>query len=103
LGISESPFNYVVLSEEEADFEYPPEDVYQKNGDSFDPLLDRHFEHEISSYEGSLGYIYQGQELFCNYVHLYGIHEWKRGIQDLRSQCRGESVGIVVEKELTER
>jgi hypothetical protein len=98
LGVSDSPFNYVVLSEEEADFEYPPQE-YPKDGGLFDPLLDRHFEHDISSYEGSLSYIHHGQELFCNYLHLYGIHEWKRGIQELRSQCRGESIGIVVERD----
>ncbi len=101
-GILDSPDAYALLSEEEADANNPPKETKEEREDEdmFDPILDRHFEHDISSYEGSLSYIRQGQELFCNYVHLYGIHDWKRGILELRSQCRGETIGIVVEKEI---
>jgi hypothetical protein len=86
-----------VISEEEAD----PEKLLELSEDSdyaFDPLYDRHLEHMQSSYEGSIVNVSKGQELFCNYVLFSTDESWKY-IQRLRSECRGEIVGTVVEVE----
>jgi hypothetical protein len=67
--------------------------------DLFDPLTDRHLEHMQSSYEGVISDVSKGQELFCNYVFFTTANTWKYNILELRSQCRGEKVGTVVEIE----
>jgi hypothetical protein len=96
-GVSQSEYEYLMLSEEEADVDVPAFEVAKKK--TFNPLIDRHLEHMLSSYEGTIFNISKGQELFSNYVHYWGEQEWKVGIEQLRSQCRGESVGMVVKVE----
>jgi len=96
-GVSQSEYEYLMLSEEEADVDVPAFEVAKKK--TFNPLIDRHLEHMLSSYEGTIFNISKGQELFSNYVHYWGKEQWKVGIEQLRSQCRGESVGMVVKVE----
>lgn len=97
-GIVKSEYEDLLLSEEEADPNNPPEDE-ETEEDLFNPLIDRHLEHEASSYEGSISSISKGEELFSNYVFYYGVDSWSYGIRDLRSQCRGEKIGTIVQIE----
>jgi hypothetical protein len=99
-GITKSEYEYLLLSEEEADPNIPQVNR-DRNEKLFNPLVERHMEHDISCYDGSISNISKGQELFTNYVHYYGIGGWKYGINDLRSQCRGEKIGFVVQIEGT--
>jgi len=94
-NITTDEYDECTLSEEEADPNEPPEDIGNR-GDSFNPLMDRHLEHSMSSYDGSVRNIAKGRELFTNYIYMYGKAGWSYGIQELRSQCRGETVGTVV-------
>jgi len=99
-GIVKSEYEYLLLSEEEADPNNPPEDE-ETTKDLFNPLIDRHLEHSASSYEGSISPISKGEEIFCNYVFYIGVDSWNYGIRDLRSQCRGEKNGTIVQIEGT--
>lgn len=94
-----SEYDYLMISEDEADPNKPPVDDINSTRFLFNPLLDRHLEHSLSSYEGSIVDIPKGNELFSNYVYYYGEDCWKYGIQDLRSQCRGEKIGTIVQIE----
>jgi hypothetical protein len=87
-----------MMSEEEADPDKPMLDG-ETAIDLFNPLQSRHLEHMQSSYEGVILPVSRGQELFCNYVFFSNIDTWKFNILDLRSQCRGEKVGTIVELE----
>ena len=93
-NITTNEYVECTLSEEEADPNEPPEDI---DKDLFNPLMDRHLENYVSSYEGSIRNISKGEELFTNYLYFYGRDGWSYGVQELRSQCRGETVGIVVQ------
>ena len=99
-GISNSEFEFVTLSEEEADPNAPPRefDNYIKYGN---PVTDRHLEHfwMSSSLEGVISNVSKGEELFTNYVYYFDSSAWKFGINDLRSQCHGEIVGIITQVE----
>jgi len=99
-GIVKSEYEYLLLSEEEADPNNPPEEVVTPK-DLFNPLIDRHLEHSESSYEGSIAPISKGEEIFSNYVFQNGVDSWNYGIRDLRSQCRGEKIGTIVQIEGT--
>lgn len=98
-GLNESDYDYLMLSEEEVD---PNNNPNQEDGTDylFNPLLDRHLEH---SFEGSIEDITKGKELFSNYVHYYSAESWRYGIEELRSQCRHETIGTVVQIERVER
>ena len=97
-GITNSKLEYLLLSEEEADPNKPQIDE-ERNELLFNPLFDRHLDHQLSSYEGPIFNVAKGEELFANYVHYHGIDGWASGIQDLRAECRGEKVGTVVKVE----
>jgi len=94
-NITTDEYDQFMLSEEEIDPNEPPEGIDNRKA-LFNPLVDRHLEHYMSTYEGSVRNISKGQELFTNYVYFYGKDSWSYGIQELRSQCRGETVGTVV-------
>lgn len=98
-GIVSSEFDYLMITENEADPNQPPPDDNNSTQSLFNPLLDRHLEHSLSAYEGSIVDIPKGNELLSNYVYYYGAECWKYGIQDLRSQCRGEKIGTIVQIE----
>jgi hypothetical protein len=98
-GIVSSEFDYLMVTEDEADPNHPPPDDSNTTRFLFNPLLDRHLEHSLSSYEGSIVDIPKGTELLSNYLYYYGEDCWKYGIQDLRSQCRGEKIGTIVQIE----
>jgi hypothetical protein len=87
-----------MLSEEEADPDKPTLDT-EITQDLFNPLKSRHLEHLQSSYEGVISSVSEGQELFCNYVFFSNNDTWKFNVLDLRSQCRGEKVGTIVQLE----
>jgi hypothetical protein len=64
----------------------------------FNPLMDRRFEREASSI-GIIQDIEAGQEVFCNYMTYGGRDpdDWAENAMQLRAQCRGDAIGIVVQ------
>ncbi len=98
-GITESEYEYYMLTEEEANPNEPPKENAVA-AELFNPLIDRHLDHYAGSYYGAITNISKGQELFTNYVYYFGLKGWKYGILSLLSQCHGETIGTVSQIEV---
>ena len=53
----------------------------------------------MSSAEGITSKASIGEELLSNYLCYHGSSVWKFDINDLRSRCHGETVGITTQVE----
>lgn len=84
------------ISEVTVDPKTPP----KENNVIYEPISYRRVEQSISSWEGSLRDIAKGEEMFTTYIFMDTTPSgWAANVRELRAQCEGTEVGLVVNME----